>query len=216
MKQPRRVGMLWERDVPSLSRWLVHARRSREVVLSFLHVLVHSGIPVWRGLWLHYGKESACNVGDLGSKDPLEEGKATHSSILAWRIHGLYSPWGHKESDTTGPCTSLHSSILRRRLFVAYYLKNLLVDSLGISHLKVVKTLKENMFFMSLELGAENDMVRNKVKDWAKTECMLNIKQYSQKGKVAKVFFENCWLDPRRYPPSHLHSLNRWDSITGN
>ena len=36
------------------------------------------------------GKESACNVRDLGSipgwEDPLEEGMATHSSILAWRI----------------------------------------------------------------------------------------------------------------------------------
>ena len=36
------------------------------------------------------GVESTCNVGDLGSiflgwKDPLEEGMATHSSILAWR-----------------------------------------------------------------------------------------------------------------------------------
>ena len=26
---------------------------------------------------------------------------ATHSSILAWRFHGLYSPWFCKESDTT-------------------------------------------------------------------------------------------------------------------
>ena len=26
---------------------------------------------------------------------------ATHSSILAWRIPRLYSPWGRKESDTT-------------------------------------------------------------------------------------------------------------------
>ena len=46
------------------------------------------------------GKESPCNVGDLGSipgwEDPLEKGKATHSSILAWRIQG----WGRKESDT--------------------------------------------------------------------------------------------------------------------
>ena len=39
------------------------------------------------------GKESTCNVGDLGLipekipwEDPLEKGKATHSSILAWRI----------------------------------------------------------------------------------------------------------------------------------
>ena len=44
--------------------------------------------------------KSARNVGDLGSilgwEDPPDKGKATHSSILAWRIPGLYSPWGHK------------------------------------------------------------------------------------------------------------------------
>ena len=40
-------------------------------------------------------------------EDPLEEGMVTQSSILAWRTPwteepgGLYSPWGHKESDTT-------------------------------------------------------------------------------------------------------------------
>ena len=35
-------------------------------------------------------KESACNaqtwVGSQGWEDPLENGKAPHSSILAWRI----------------------------------------------------------------------------------------------------------------------------------
>ena len=36
-----------------------------------------------------------------GWKDPLEEGIATHSSILAWRMHGLYRPWDHTESGTT-------------------------------------------------------------------------------------------------------------------
>ena len=45
-------------------------------------------------------------VRSLGHEDPLEEGMATHSSILAWRIHGQmslvgYRPWGHKELDTT-------------------------------------------------------------------------------------------------------------------
>ena len=39
-------------------------------------------------------------VRSLGWDDPLEEGMATHSSILAWRILG-YSPWGCKESDMT-------------------------------------------------------------------------------------------------------------------
>ena len=32
------------------------------------------------------GKESACNAGDIDWEDPLEKGKATHSSILAWGI----------------------------------------------------------------------------------------------------------------------------------
>ena len=43
-------------------------------------------------------------VQSLGWEDPLEKGKATHSSILAWRIPWTIqsmSPWGHKESDTT-------------------------------------------------------------------------------------------------------------------
>jgi len=47
-------------------------------------------IPQWLS-----GKESTCNAGatemlvhSQGQEDPLEEGIATHSSILAWRI-----PW---------------------------------------------------------------------------------------------------------------------------
>ena len=42
----------------------------------------------------------------LGQEDPLEEGMATHSSILAWRIpwtekHGGLQFIGHKELDVT-------------------------------------------------------------------------------------------------------------------
>ena len=48
-------------------------------------------------------KESACNVGDwvqsLGWEDLLEEGMATHSSILAWRI-----PWTEELYYTVGSC----------------------------------------------------------------------------------------------------------------
>ena len=40
-------------------------------------------------------------VQSLGWEDPLEKGKATHSSILAWRIPWTVYPWGGKESDTT-------------------------------------------------------------------------------------------------------------------
>ena len=49
-------------------------------------------------------------VPSLGQEDPLE-GMATHSSILAWSIHGQRSlvgrsPRGRKESDTTERLTN--------------------------------------------------------------------------------------------------------------
>ena len=43
-------------------------------------------VPAMRETWIQ----------PLGWEDPLEKGKATHSSILAWRI-----PWVNKESYTT-------------------------------------------------------------------------------------------------------------------
>ena len=36
----------------------------------------------------------------LGWEDPLEKGKATHSSILAWRFPWTVYPQGRKELDT--------------------------------------------------------------------------------------------------------------------
>ena len=43
-------------------------------------------------------KESACSAGDLGQslgwEDPLEEGMATHSSVLVWRIPWTEEPGG--------------------------------------------------------------------------------------------------------------------------
>ena len=52
-----------------------------------------------------YGKESACNAGDLGSVDPLEKGMAT-PVFLPREFHGQrsledYSPWGCRESETS-------------------------------------------------------------------------------------------------------------------
>ena len=45
-------------------------------------------------------------VRSLGQEEPLEEGMATHSSVLAWRISWMgslagYSSQGGKESGTT-------------------------------------------------------------------------------------------------------------------
>ena len=57
-------------------------------------------------------------VRSLGWEDPLEEGLATHSSILAWRIpidRGALlscSPWSRKGSDRTERLNTQGSSIL--------------------------------------------------------------------------------------------------------
>ena len=57
-------------------------------------------------------------VGSLGQEDPLENGMATQSNVLAWKFHEQgsllgYSPWGHKESDRSEHLTlSLSSALL--------------------------------------------------------------------------------------------------------
>ena len=60
------------------------------------------------------GKESTCHVGDLGSIPglgrPLEKRKATHSSILAWRIPWTIQSRGCKEWDMT-EWLSLHFTV---------------------------------------------------------------------------------------------------------
>ena len=70
-------------------------------------------------------KESACSAGDwiwsLG-RDPLEKGMALHSNILAWRIPWTeelagYSPWDHKELDTTEQLRHVHINTQDKRDF---------------------------------------------------------------------------------------------------
>ena len=68
------------------------------------------------------GKESACNAGDLGSILGLErspgEGKGySHQySGLENSKDCTYSPWGHKESDTTNQI-SLSLSLCRLQIY---------------------------------------------------------------------------------------------------
>ena len=61
-----------------------------------------------------YCKDPAFNAGNSGSipgwRKSLKKGMATHSSVLAWEFHGQrslvgYSPWDHKEWDTTEQLT---------------------------------------------------------------------------------------------------------------
>ena len=77
----------------------------------------------------------AMRVWSLGWEDPLEEGKAIHSSILAWRI-----PWGRKELDKTE-----RLPLLSYVLPLSYILHSLFVHLLLLlsrfSHIRVFATL---------------------------------------------------------------------------
>ena len=49
-------------------------------------------------------------VQSLGWEDPLEKGRLPTPEFWPGEFHGLYGPWGRKESDTTEPTfTSLNS-----------------------------------------------------------------------------------------------------------
>ena len=80
-----RVWICLQYRRPWLDSWIrkIHWKRDRLPTLVFL------GFPCGSA-----GKESACNeetwVWSLGWEDPLEKGTATHSSILAWRFHGVH------------------------------------------------------------------------------------------------------------------------------
>ena len=68
---------------------------------SLVHQLVKSLPAVWE-IW----------VQSLGWEDPLEKGRATHSSILTWSIPWIEVPgglqsMGHKKLDTTEQLTHI-------------------------------------------------------------------------------------------------------------
>ena len=62
------------------------------------------------------GKESTCNAEDLGSIPGLGRcpWRREVPTLVFWpgEFHGLYSPWGHKELDTTEHLSLTHSSLL--------------------------------------------------------------------------------------------------------
>ena len=78
--------------------WRDSAAAAANGLRASLVVQMEKNLPAMQETW----------VPSLGWEDPLEEGMATHSSILAWRIPidrgaqwATVSPWGHKESDMT-------------------------------------------------------------------------------------------------------------------
>ena len=78
-----------------------------------LPILVFMGFP-----GDSVGKESACNVGDLGSIPGL--GKIPWireclPTLVFWpgEFHSLCSPWGHKESDAIGRLSHVMNGLTR-------------------------------------------------------------------------------------------------------
>ena len=69
--------------------------QSHLILLGFLDGLVVKSLSANAG-------DIRAEIQSLGQKGPLEEGLATHCSILAWREEpGGYSPRGLKELDKT-------------------------------------------------------------------------------------------------------------------
>ena len=50
-------------------------------------------------------------VWSLGWEDTLEKERLSTPVFWPWEFHGLYSPWGHKESDTTKWLSLSHSKL---------------------------------------------------------------------------------------------------------
>ena len=83
----------WTNDSPSHSHFLIN---SCSFSLTFMVAQTGKRLPTMQ----------ETQVRSLGWEDPLEKAMASHSVLLPGKSHGQrslvgYSPWGHKESDTT-------------------------------------------------------------------------------------------------------------------
>ena len=87
-------------------------------IIGLLHILL--GFPSGSA-----GKESACNARDLGlipglGRPPgVGKGYPLQYSGLE-EFHGLYSPWGRKESDTTERLSLSHILLLNLRNYLLF------------------------------------------------------------------------------------------------
>ena len=99
----QRVGHDWAISLSLYALFLKHFTFNNSFYFRAafcLHLLLICFFQVWLPLWLSWS-ESTCNAEDLGLIPglgrSLEKGKATHSSILAWRIEcivcGVAKSW---------------------------------------------------------------------------------------------------------------------------
>ena len=71
--------------------WFLESGRSAELQIGY--TLQYSWASLVAQLVKNPPAMQETWVWSLGWEDPLEKGKATHSSILAWRIHGVAKSW---------------------------------------------------------------------------------------------------------------------------
>ena len=76
--------------------WQKPVRSKMYFLLTLLEAQMVKNLPAVQDTW----------VQSLHQEDPLKKGMPTHSSILAGESHAQrslvgYSPWSHKESNTT-------------------------------------------------------------------------------------------------------------------
>ena len=69
-----------------------HIKRQNFIVYLLVQSTFIQGFP--GGVVVKNPPVNAETAGDLDREDPLEEGMATHSSILPWRIPGTEEPGG--------------------------------------------------------------------------------------------------------------------------
>ena len=161
-------------------------------------------LPAMQDTWVH----------SLGGEDPLEKGTATHSSILVWRIPwteepGSYSPWGHKELDTTEQLTLL-TPFSKWKTFFLGALISILYPSVQFSSVaQSCLTLCDPMNCSMLGLPVHHQLL-----EFTQTHVHYTGLQgfpggsvvKNQPAKQADPLQSLGWEDPwrRKWQPSHL------------
>ena len=131
-------------------------------------------------------------VWSLGWEDPLQKGKVTHSSILAWESHELYSPWGCKESDRTEQLslsfTNLWESISFPKNFSVMAKKSSPRPMIVLNLWKVLQTSPQKLFqqgegkwpYQGEWNLLSGSIWRNERYDGSKVKTFLNMHSHSE------------------------------------
>ena len=105
---PRTLGRPYQKEPLPARAQRQNRDHSKEI---FKVCCSNWGLPWWLRWWRIGLPCRRPGFDSWVGKIPLEKGMATHCSILVWRIPWMgYSPWGHKELDTTEWLTNASSS----------------------------------------------------------------------------------------------------------